>query len=202
MEEINQQLESKSIERTDIKEVVKEVKPKKTRSEAQKNAFEKARKKREENLSRKKEEAKLVQWAEDEVDKEMPKVPDIKPPPKKRGRPKKVKEEPRAPNFIPPPVGEIGAGQYPIQGQQYFNPYQYLMPQPQQQAPAPVNNYYYYGAPPDRSDNKITEPTPQPTPQPAPEPQHTEQAFSDDDEIAEYEDYGNEVESNLKYRFA
>ena len=47
MEEIDKEIESKSIERTktEIQEVVKEEKPKKTRTEAQKQAFEKARKK-------------------------------------------------------------------------------------------------------------------------------------------------------------
>ena len=54
MEEINKELDSKSIERTEIKEVVQEVKPKKTRTDAQKQAFEKARAKREANLKARK----------------------------------------------------------------------------------------------------------------------------------------------------
>ena len=74
MEEINKEIEGKSIERvkTEIKEVVEEVQPKKTRSEAQKRAFEKARAKRQANLEAKKEEQELDDWAESELQKEDP----------------------------------------------------------------------------------------------------------------------------------
>ena len=126
-------VDTKGIERV-VEEVKEEVapkpKPKKPRSQAQKDAFEKARLKRQANLAKKKEEEELDAWAEGEVSKELPEVQDIKPPPKKRGRPKKAmnrRPEPQAQPFI----------QAPDPTNQYY--------QPPPQAPAPVNNYYYYG---------------------------------------------------------
>ena len=52
MEAIEQELEQKGIEKSEP--VIQEVKPRKPRSEAQIAAFEKARKKRAENLAKKK----------------------------------------------------------------------------------------------------------------------------------------------------
>ena len=63
MEEIEAELKNKSIER--VKQVVVE-KPKKERTQAQKEAFEKARLKRAENLRKKKEEAHAELTAEHE----------------------------------------------------------------------------------------------------------------------------------------
>ena len=143
-------VDTKGIERV-VEEVKKEVapkpKPKKPRSQAQKDAFEKARLKRQANLAKKKEEEELDAWAEGEVSKELPEVQDIKPPPKKRGRPKKAmnrRPEPQAQPFIQPP--DPTNLSYAVQGQIPMNPYQqYQYYQPPPQAPAPVNNYYYYG---------------------------------------------------------
>ena len=52
MEAIEQELEAKGIEKSEP--VIEEKKPRKPRSQAQKDAFEKARKKRAENLAKKK----------------------------------------------------------------------------------------------------------------------------------------------------
>ncbi len=201
MEEITKEIDNKSIERVvaEVKEV--EAKPKKPRTQAQKEAFEKARKKRADNLAKKKEEDELEGWAESEVDKELPKVEDIKPPPKKRGRPRKIlkrKEEP-APQYISPPDPQLATGygfqpQYP----NTFNPYQFYQPPPQQQ---PVNNYYYYGAPPPPAKEKGND-EPQPVVAELP---HYEPEPSPDGSINSDYDYQSEVmmpESQLKYRFA
>ena len=120
MEAIEQELANKSIER--VKQVVVEPKPKKERTQAQKEAFEKARIKRAENLAKAKAEKENVQAtltsqdefealedSGDEVEPEPAPQPEpqiIKPPPKKRGRPRKKKEEPPAPHFIPPTHGQ------------------------------------------------------------------------------------------------
>ncbi len=200
MEEINKELDSKSIERTEIKEVVEEVKPKKTRTEAQKQAFEKARKKREANLKAKKEAEELDSWAEQELQKEDPQ-PVIKAPPKRRGRPRKKKEEPPAPNFIPPPDPQLTRG-IPIQGQIPMNPYQqfqYYQPPP---TPAPVNNYYYYGAPPPAPKGQEVEPKAEPHPvfEP-PEPEVTFEEPPPQEEEVDYETYAS-PDPRLKFRFA
>ena len=182
-----------------IERVVEAPKPKKPRSQAQKEAFEKARQKRAENLARKKEEEELEDWAEDEVDKELPPVKDIKPPPKKRGRPAGTRKimnrrpEPPAQQFISPPDPQL-YGQYPVMGQ---NPYPYYQPPPQPQQ-QPVNNYYYYGSAPPQEPREATE-------EPEfknetilhaqPEPQYGEES-SEEEEI----DYP--AQPQLKFRFA
>ena len=204
MEEINKEIEGKSIERvkTEIKEVVEEVQPKKTRSEAQKRAFEKARAKRQANLEAKKEEQELDDWAESELQKEDPQ-PVIKPPPKKRGRPrkKKVVEEPPAPQYIAPPDPQLASGYGYQRPPQQFNPYQYwgaplgVPPQQQQPQHQPVVNNYYYGMPPEpeshnsaeEEDNQIQESTP-------------EVSFQEEEEV-EYETYAS-PDPRLKFRFA
>tara|TARA_R110002167_G_scaffold190456_1_gene392744 strand:- start:2797 stop:3393 length:597 start_codon:yes stop_codon:yes gene_type:complete len=198
MEEINKELDSKSIERTEIKEVVEEVKPKKTRTEAQKQAFEKARKKREANLKARKEEAELDSWAEEELQREDPQ-PVIKAPPKRRGRPRKKKEEPPAPQFIPPPDPQLTRG-IPIQGQIPMNPYQqfqYYQPPP---TPAPVNNYYYYGAPPPKEEPTPDSFTKHPVFEPPVEPEVTFEEPPQEEEV-EYETYAS-TDPRLKFRFA
>ena len=69
MEDIEAEVQNKGIERikTEIKEVEDKPKPKKERTQAQKEAFEKARKKRAENLKKKKEEAEGLAEAQDEA---------------------------------------------------------------------------------------------------------------------------------------
>lgn len=205
MEAINEELDNKSIERTEIKEVVKE-QPKKTRTEAQKQAFEKARKKRQANLKARKEAEELDSWAEDELQREDPQ-PVIKPPPKKRGRPRKTKAEPPAQQFIQPPDPQLasgfGFGQTPA-----FNPYhqQYYQPPPQ---PAPVNNnYYYYGAQPPSKEEPKPKPDsstkvfePQVESEPSPHGSiHSEEELEEED--IDYDTYANQQASLLKYRFA
>lgn len=189
-------VESKGIERV-VEEVKETPKPKKERSQAQKEAFEKARKKRAENLAKKKEEEELDAWAESEVDKELPKVGDIKPPPKKRGRPKKAmnrRPEPQAPQYIPPPDPQLYS-QYPIQG---VNPYQYYQPPPHQQ---PVVNNYYYGEQHHHRGIEATKLHTQDLPQFEPEPS-PEGSIVDSDE----DEYQQQVQFDdtpqLKYRFA
>tara|TARA_R110000803_G_scaffold145918_4_gene211688 strand:- start:1395 stop:2000 length:606 start_codon:yes stop_codon:yes gene_type:complete len=201
MEEINKEIDNKSIERmkTEVSEVVLEQPKKKTRSEAQILAFEKAKAKRQANLKAKKEEKELDDWANEELEKEDP-TPVIKAPPKKRGRPRKVKaivrEEPRpAEHWIPPPDPQLASGYgYPQQRPNTWNPWQnYQQPQP---PPQPVNNYYYYGHPPEGQGETLQSPNPtnQPQPQSQPEPES-------EDEI-EYEQFASYEQPKLKFRFA
>ena len=198
MEGIEAEIENKSIEKSvEIKVVEAEPKPRKPRSQAQKDAFEKARKKRAENLLKKK--------AEEPVEK----VADIKPASapkvkKTKGRPKKLtkNQELQAQSFIPPPDPQLYS-QYPYQvqnqAQPQFNPYQYWGGGiPPQQAPAPqptpVNNYYYYGAPP--QEEKKVEFVEAREPEPSPNGS-IEYEYEEEEEI----EYPEEA-SQLKYRFA
>ena len=208
MEQIEAELNNKAIER--VKEVVVE-KPKKERTQAQKEAFEKARLKRAENIAKKKAEAQVNLNAEDEyndaeVEEQPTEVqappqpqPEPKPAPKRRGRPRKKKEEPPAPHFIPPTTG-IPQNLYSVQG--HNNNYPMMMPngfpywmyQPPPQKEAVVNNYYYGTNPKEiRSEHKetIREPVKPPTP-PAPVESSSE----------EEEEYELPQDPRLKYRFA
>lgn len=128
-------------------------KPKKERSQAQKEAFEKARKKRAENLAKKKQQEAEQLHEEAQMNLENK----IEAPKKKRGRPRKsklVKDEPPAEQFIQPPQLNPRMNYYPVQGQQHypyhggFNPY--YQPQPPPQQPV-INNYYHYHT----ADNRV-----------------------------------------------
>ena len=156
MEGIEAEIEEKILERQPPApqvgvEVIEKVieKPKKPRTQAQKDAFEKARKKRADNLALKKAERveEELKSMNDPTPMEVMTQNKIEAPKKKRGRPKGskktkiVNEEPPLQQFIPPPQG-YPPMPYPIQG----HPQYYHQPPPPQ--PAPVNNYYYYGAPP------------------------------------------------------
>ncbi len=211
MEEIEQELTNKSIER--VKQVIVEPKPKKERSQAQKEAFEKARIKRAENLAKAKAEKEQVkstltsqdefEGLEDSGDELAPEPPlqrqpqlqeqIIKPPPKKRGRPRKKKEEPPAPHFVPPTQG-MPQNFYPVQGQQQqsfmYPPWMYQ--QPQQKEVQPVVNNYYYGTAPSSNNKettieKIVKP---PTPPPPPQVESSE------------DEYEYAPDPRLKFRFA
>ena len=201
IEGIEAELENKSIEKSvQIKEV-EAPKEKKPRSQAQKEAFEKARKKRAENLAKKKAEEKSFV---DAVKSNPEPVEDIKPAPKRRGRPKKLtkNQEPAPQSFIPPPDPQVYS-QYPYQvqsqAQPHFNPYQYWQQQP---APQPVVNNYYYG---EQHHHQAKQEPKQELPRYEPEP-------SPDGSINEDYDYQDEVEEEeieypqsqpqLKYRFA
>jgi hypothetical protein len=210
MEDIEAELENKSIEKS-VEVSVKEVepKPKKPRSQAQKDAFEKARKKRAENLAKKKAEEE--DKSDNVVSNPNEPVDDIKPPPaskpkKTRGRPKKLtkNQEPQPQSFIPPPDPQLYS-QFPYQvqnqAQPHFNPYQYWGGGIPQQAPAPqpVNNYYYYGTPPQQTQEKQVEFVEAPAPAPSPD------GSIDYDYQEEFEEEEIEyppTEPQLKYRFA
>lgn len=151
MEEImNEVVDTKSIERTNVEMKVEEQKPKpvkKERSQAQKDAFERARKKRAENLAQKKlDEEAMAEVIALESEEEAP-----PPPKKKRGRPKKSKmkkdEEPAEQFIQPHPVNPMMMNRYAQQPptQDYFNPYAYYHPQPPVNQQPVVNNHYYYG---------------------------------------------------------
>ena len=223
-------VETKGIEKVPEPVEVKEVeeKPKrKPRSEAQKAAFEKARKKRAENLAKKKLEEEggvsmgelsnqiqssasgtLPNPAQEEVSANSPEVRP-KAPAKKRGRPKgskKLKREPEPklgqPNFlpqnIPPEAGDIRYG-YQQQNPYQFNPM--MMYQPQYQPPPQVHNYYYghqQGAVPP----SVEQPRAQPPPQRPPSPEVVES--SSEEEVEQYIEYPQDTyqEPSLKYRFA
>ena len=210
-------VDTKGIERTNVEmkiETIEEEKPipkpkpvKKERSQAQKDAFEKARLKRAENLAKKKlEEEKFA-----ETPAEVLKQNNIEAPkqPKKRGRPRKskiVEDEPPAQQFIPPQQQFIGQPyKYASNTNQQFNPYHYPLPLPQHQVPVqPINNYYYYGAPPpSHPSNKPVEQKVQfeepekklPVYEPEPSPYTTE-------EEEEEEEYELPPDPRLKFSFA
>lgn len=217
-------VETKGIEKVDdveVKEIDQEAsgrdKPKrKPRTEAQKAAFEKARKKRAENLAKKKlEEEDEVSIDESHTqtqssasndntgDSNSPEVSrqSSKAPPKKRGRPKgskKLKREPEPvagqPNFLPrniPPE----AGDLRYQYQQH-NPYQFN-PMMMYQPPPQVHNYYY-GHQQGAVHQQPREPPP---PQRPPSP---EVDSSSEEEVEQYIEYPQETYQapTLKYRFA
>jgi len=147
MEGIEAEIQNKSIEKSiEIKEVEAPQKEKKPRSQAQKEAFEKARKKRAENLAKKKADEVNYSPINANGTEEVAQVEDIKPAPKRRGRPKKLtkNQEPQLQSFIPPPDPQLYQYPYQVQNQAQFNPYQYWGGMPQQ-APQPVVNNYYYG---------------------------------------------------------
>ena len=130
-------------------------KPKKERSQAQKEAFEKARKKRAENLAKKKQQE--AEQLHEEAQMNLENKIEHTAPKKKRGRPRKsklVKDEPPAEQFIQPPQLNPRMNYYPVQGQQNypyhggFNPY--YQPQPPPQQPV-INNYYHYHT----ADNRV-----------------------------------------------
>jgi len=213
MEGIEAELENKSIEKSVevvVKEVEAEPKPKKPRSQAQKDAFEKARKKRAENLLKKKTEISPINAQGTEAVAPAEAVADIKPAPKRRGRPKKQtkNQEPSPQSFIPPPDPQLYS-QYPYQvqnqAQPQFNPYQYWgggIPPQQAQAPqpAPVNNYYYYGTPPPQAQQTQEEKKVEfvETREPEPSPNGSvDYEYEEEEEEIEY----GEPAPQLKYRF-
>ena len=225
-------VETKGIEKVPEPVEVKEVeeKPKrKPRSEAQKAAFEKARKKRAENLAKKKLEEEggvsmgelsnqiqssasgtLPNPAQEEVSANSPEVRP-KAPAKKRGRPKgskKLKREPEPklgqPNFlpqnIPPEAGDIRYG-YQQQNPYQFNPM--MMYQPQYQPPPQVHNYYYghqQGAV--HQQPRAQQPPLPSAEQRPPSPEVVES--SSEEELEQYIEYPQDTyqEPSLKYRFA
>ncbi len=226
---INQELAQKSIERpkgVDFatgEEVIEGGvvnKPKKPRSQAQKDAFEKARKKRAENLKKKKEAEEGVSQEVKTEDSEVVEKSNTATPPeptgvKKRGRPKGVKNkkvmkrdpEPEPPQPLPHTPAPVYLDyppphnpRYPQQGLYYPPPPQYYHPPPQPQ-PQPVNNYYYYGS----------GQTPAPSPDPQVHPPQKEEDYEvvEDSLSSEEEpdniDYHHGVmpqTPQLKYRFA
>ena len=209
MEGIEADIQSKSIERVAEPEPAqvqtKSIeKPKKPRTEAQKEAFEKARLKRAENLKKKKEQNRILLTAEEEDEyiaeqADQTDIPEPAPPPapKRRGRPRKKKEEPPAPHFIQPNSYQP-QNLYPIQGQQQaFNPYQYWGGMPPPQAPQPVVHNYYYGANPKETNQKETIREVQEKiqePPPTPEPIVFEEEYE--------EEYELPADPRLKFRFA
>ena len=223
MEAIEQELEQKGIEKSEP--VIQEVKPRKPRSEAQIAAFEKARKKRAENLAKKKleqgEKAVSVGVSENQTPTGTETLQELESslddggnasksaPKKKRGRPKgsktKLKREPvptpGQPNFLPPNIPP-DAGDIRYQYQQphhsQFNPWMAYQPQP----PPQVHNYYYghqQGA-----VNQAPPPEPVPVaqePEPEPEPLTTEPDWSSESE--DEADYlPAPADPRLKFRFA
>tara|TARA_R110002110_G_scaffold45602_3_gene138830 strand:+ start:471 stop:1130 length:660 start_codon:yes stop_codon:yes gene_type:complete len=218
MEGIEAEITEKILERqpqSDLpppSEVVEKVieKPKKPRSQAQKDAFEKARKKRADNLALKKAERveEELKSMNDPTPMEVMTQNKIEAPKKKRGRPKGskktkiVNEEPPLQQFIPPPQG-YPPMPYPIQG----HPQYYHQPPPPQ--PAPVNNYYYYGAPPhpqgSSQGSSVVEVAPQSQPELSPDPQQVvsfaEEELVQEYDVSEEEEYEIPIDPRHKFRF-
>mgnify|MGYP003111580422 CR=1 FL=1 len=196
-------------------------KPKrKPRSEAQKAAFEKARKKRAENLAKKKlEEEKEVSIDEkqnqihssasnDDFDQTNSPEVRAKAPAKKRGRPKgskKLKREPEPklgqPNFlpqnIPPEAGDLRY-QYQQQNPYQFNPFMY-------QPPPQVHNYYYGHQPQHSQPNNPLPSAEQTQRPPSPEVESSsEEEVEHQEASGRYVEYPEETyqEPQLRYRFA
>ena len=198
-------VEQKGIEKSEPEPepVISEVKERKPRTEAQKAAFEKARKKRAENLAKKKAQ-EAIDYATDSEEEEVK----PKPAPKKRGRPKgsrKLKREPVPepgtflPQNIPPEAGDIRYGYH--QPQPQFNPWAF-----QQQPPAPQVHNYYYGHQ-QGAVNQAPEPASAPQAAPAPAPvEHFEPdspVYQDDSESSEEDerDYLPPPDPRLKFKF-
>tara|TARA_R100001369_G_scaffold92809_1_gene139995 strand:- start:1846 stop:2454 length:609 start_codon:yes stop_codon:yes gene_type:complete len=197
-------VEQKGIEKSEpvSEPVISEVKERKPRTEAQKAAFEKARKKRAENLAKKKAQ-EAIEYTEAGSSEEEEVKP--KPAPKKRGRPKgsrKLKREPVPepgtflPQNIPPEAGDIRYGYH--QPQPQFNPWAF-----QQQPPAPQVHNYYYGHQ-QGAVNQAPEPAPAPAPQAAVE--HFEPdspVYQDESESSEEDerDYLPPPDPRLKFKF-
>lgn len=207
MEGIEAEIEEKKIEREvaqplpPVQDKVVE-KPKRARSQKQIEAFEKARAKRAENLKKKREEeeAMMAQLPDEEPQNKIEK------PKPKRGRPRKSKmkrEEPPAQQFVQPPqLPQHYQLPYPVQGQHYYPPPPHYHQGFQAPMPQPVNNYYYYGAPPEQEpkvEKKVQfEPEPQPEPQPLPpDPQLYQPEEESEDEEVELP-----PDPRMKYRFA
>lgn len=187
----------------------KPVKQKKPRTQKQKEAFEKARAKRLENIAKKKIEEEQYSNEYPVADETNPYVLPTDEPPKpvkKRGRPRgsakfKREDPPRPPHNYPQPVAHQipqgynhGIPQQPS-GISYFNPPSYYPPPTPQ--PAQIHNYYY-GANPH-----------QPQPQPQPEPQQLKfkvEEPEEEEEIVEepveQEIYEEPQQPIYKYRFA
>ena len=204
MDEIEADIQTKSIERVKsvvIDEPVKP-KPKKERTQAQKEAFEKARLKRAENLARKKKEAQetLTNEYDDNEDIASQTCPQpepqvVKPAPKRRGRPrkKKVQEQP-AEHFIPPTQG-FPSQVYPTQEQarmMMFNPYAMYPPQQHQPQQQPVVNNYYYGTNPIENKTETIREKVAELPQPPPQ----------EIESSSEEEYELPIDPRMKFRFA
>ena len=229
MDEIEQQLQEKGIEKSD--EVIIKEKPRKPRSQAQKDAFEKARKKRAENLAKKKleqdNEVRSVspdplvsksntakntpEHQSGELELTAPSVVEdvgesskAPAPKKKRGRPKgskKLKREPEPPigTFLPPHTPPE-AGDIRYQ---YQNPHHSQF-NPwmayQPQAPPQVHNYYYGHQ--QGAVNQAPEPAPAPAPPPPRQDREVvEEVVEEEDEYEDEEDYLSPP-NPLKYRFA
>jgi len=235
MEQIEAQIQEKGIEKSD--DVIPQTnlgtsgvqtKPRKPRSQAQKDAFEKARKKRAENLAKKKlEQEKVVsvspannqiQQVEDlppqsgELELTAPSVVDdvgenvSRPTPKgkKRGRPKGAKGK-KLKREIEPELGQpnfLPPNQPPPPGDLRYQ-YQYPHPMMYQQPPQ-VHNYYY-GHQQGAVNQAPPEPSKPPTqnyPTPPTPTLDNEPFLSSSEEEEAHSDYLIPPEPDLKYRFA
>ena len=197
-------VEQKGIEKSEpvSEPVISEVKERKPRTEAQKAAFEKARKKRAENLAKKKAQ-EAIEYTEAGSSEEEEVKP--KPAPKKRGRPKgsrKLKREPVPepgtflPQNIPPEAGDIRYGYH--QPQPQFNPWAF-----QQQPPAPQVHNYYYGHQ-QGAVNQAPEPAPaQAAPQAVEHFEPDSPVYQDESESSEEDerDYLPPPDPRLKFKF-
>jgi hypothetical protein len=203
-------VEEKGIEREPIvtELEIKEKPKRKPRSEAQKEAFEKARLVRAANLAKKKAEEEEEEEEDQgqgetgvEVEVEVPKVKPQggTPLPKKRGRPKgtKLKREPVpeigqfSPQNIPPQAGDI---RYQYHQQPPPNWANYYQPPPQQLAPQ-VHNYYY-GHQQGAIHSQPQKPVVDRISSREPEPEYESESSGAEEEYEEYQP------PQLRYRFA
>jgi len=203
MEGIEQEITNKLIEKPKFEtENLVEVKEKKPRTQAQKDAFEKARAKRAENLAKKKEleneKAKDVGVAGETtnpISKELE-----KPKPKPKGRPKGSRNKKVMRDLEPPPTPDNPNYPQPVfhsphQAQDHglkfqgHNPYHY-------QQPPQVHNYYYGHQQGITTKRTKKERPPTPIPQSSSESEEEISSSSEEEEIYE------EPVAELKYRFA
>jgi len=228
MEGIEAELQEKGIEKSD--EIIVQEKPRKPRSQAQKDAFEKARKKRAENLAKKKlEKEKAVSFSPEqnqiqqvepspsdtgELEQTAPSVvddvgenaPKSTAKGKKRGRPKGSKTKLKRERV--PEVGEpnfLPPNQPPPAGDirynyQHHSAYNPWMAYQPPQPPPQVHNYYY-----GHQQGAVQQGPPAPAPEPevVPPPEVEPEFFDVSSESEDEEDYfPPEPTANLKYRFA
>ena len=211
MEGIEQEITNKLIEKPKFEtENLVEVKEKKPRTQAQKDAFEKARAKRAENLAKKKElesSAEVVTETTNPISQANHPQPDKgnieKPKPKPKGRPKGSRNKKVMRDLEPPPTPDYPNYPQPVfhsphQAQDHGIKYQGHPYHAMYQQPPQVHNYYYghqQGITTKRTKTKKERP-----PTPPPPSSESEEEF-DESSSSEEEIYEESV-PELKYRFA
>jgi hypothetical protein len=206
MEGIEQEITNKLIEKPKFEtENLVEVKEKKPRTQAQKDAFEKARAKRAENLAKKKELENEKVKGEIETTETTNPISKIESSESKkpvaRGRPKGSRNKKVMRDLEPPPTPDNPNYPQPVfhsphQAQDHGLKYQGHPYHSMYQQPPQVHNYYYGHQQGITTKRTKTKKERAPTPPPSSESEEEISSSSSEEEIYE------ESVPELKYRFA